>query len=316
MTQNLETIENALARRRQFFETCTAFRICHHELGQGLTIDYYAGYVLLIYYANFPRKDLAAIAAHTVAALTAAGLPVYGAIQRFRPENLSHARETAVAALQSDLLFGTLPPPRFVIREYDLQFTVSFQEGHNTGLFLDIKRARQKIKTIVKPGDEVLNLFSYTGGFSMAAAKAGAGRVIEVDSSPKWLNWAKENQALNGVTVVRQRREDALTFLHKQKDEAFNLIICDPPTYATQKSGSRFTLEKSFKEMLPDLARVLRPAGYLLASTNFRGISREKFFSLFAREFNLQEDVPISADFADDDYLKIGLFQKNRSRAF
>lgn len=311
MNLHHEMITSALARRRQFFETCTAFRICHHELGQGLTIDYYAGYVLLIYYENFLPKSLAVIASRAREALVAAGLPVYGAIQRFRPENLSHARETAVAALQSDLLFGTLPPPRFVIREYDLQFTVSFQEGHNTGLFLDIKRARQKIKTIVKPGDEVLNLFSYTGGFSMAAAKAGAGRVIEVDSSPKWLNWAKENQALNGVTVVRQRREDALKFLHKQKKDAFDLIVCDPPTYATQKSGSRFTLEKSFREMLPDLARVLRPTGCLLASTNFRSISREKFFSLFAREFNLQEVVPISADFVDDDYLKIGLFQKN-----
>lgn len=311
MTQNLETIENALARRRQFFETCTAFRMCHHELGHGLTIDYYAGYVLLIYYENFLRENLAEIAASAAEALTAAGLPVYGAIAKFRPENLSHVREAAVVPLQSDMLFGTLPPPRFVIREYDLQFTVSLQEGHNTGLFLDIKRARQKIKTIAKPGDEVLNLFSYTGGFSMAAAKAGAGRVIEVDSSPKWLNWAKDNQALNGVTVVRQRREDALKFLHKQKNQAFDLIVCDPPTYATQKSGSRFTLEKSFKEMMSDLARVLRPKGSLLASTNFRGISREKFFSLFAREFNLQEDVPISADFADDDYLKIGLFQKN-----
>lgn len=316
MTQNLETIENALARRRQFFETCTAFRICHHELGQGLTIDYYAGYVLLIYYENFPRENLAAIAASATEALTAEGMPVYGAIAKFRPENLSHAGEAAAAPLQSNLLFGAMPPPRFVIREYDLQFAVSFQEGHNTGLFLDIKWARQKIKELVTPGGEVLNLFSYTGGFSLAAARAGAGRVIEVDSSAKWLNWAKGNQALNGVTVVRQRREDALKFLHKQKKEAFDLIVCDPPTYATQKSGNRFTLEKSFKAMMSDLARVLRPKGYLLASTNFRGISREKFFSLFAREFNLQEDVPISADFADDDYLKIGLFQKNRSRAF
>ncbi len=316
MNQIRETLARALLRRRQFFGTCTAFRVCHHELGYGLTIDYYAGYVLLIYYENFLRENLAVIAASAAEALTAAGMPVHGAIAKFRPENLSHARETAVAPLQSDLLFGILPPLRFVIREYDLQFTVSFQEGHNTGLFLDIKDARQKIKEIVKPGGEVLNLFSYTGGFSLAAAKAGAGRVIEVDSSAKWLNWAKDNQTLNGVTVVRQRREDALKFLHKQKEQAFDLIVCDPPTYATQKSGSRFTLEKSFKAIMPDLARVLRPKGYLLASTNFRGISREKFLSLFARDFNLQEEVPISADFADDDYLKIGLFQKSRSREF
>ncbi|MGH7455390.1 MAG: class I SAM-dependent methyltransferase, partial [bacterium] len=173
-----------------------------------------------------------------------------------------------------------------------------------------IKPARQLVQQITKPGDEVLNLFSYTGGFSIAAGKAGAGRVIEVDTGAKWLQWAKENQALNQVTVVRQRREDAVHFLHKQKDATFDLIICDPPTYSTQKSGVRFTVEKSYQEMMGDFHRVLRPNGRLLACTNYRGLSRKKFFNLFAHRFELVQEIPISEDFVGDDYLKVGLFKK------
>jgi 23S rRNA (cytosine1962-C5)-methyltransferase len=177
-------------------------------------------------------------------------------------------------------------------------------------LFLDIKPARRRVQQITKPGDEVLNLFSYTGGFSLAAAKAGANRVVEVDSSGHWLRWARENQILNEVAAIRQRKEDAVAFLHKQKNEGFDVIICDPPTYSSQKSGARFTVAKGFDAMLPDLHRVLRPRGLLLACTNCRELSRGKFFKLFSQKFVLQEEIPISEDFNGDDYLKVGLFRK------
>jgi 23S rRNA (cytosine1962-C5)-methyltransferase len=298
-------------KRRRFFTLYTAFRLSHHELHSFLAIDYYAGYLLCTYYQGFPLAKLTEIAISLAEALAREGLPVHGAVKKFRTENLSHmADDKNSESYQPALLFGELPPSRFVINEKDFQFVVSFSEGHSTGLFLDIKHARRLVTEITKPGDEVLNLFSYTGGFSIAAGKARAGRVIEVDTGAKWLHWAKENQALNQVTVVRQRREDAVHFLHKQKDATFDLIICDPPTYSTQKSGVRFTVEKSYQKMMDDFHRVLRPNGRLLACTNFRGLPRKKFFSLFARHFKLVQEVPISEDFVGDDYLKVGLFRK------
>ncbi len=306
------SVEAMVERRRRFFSQYSAFRLCHHELHAHLTLDYYAGYLLCTYYHGFPAAGLAGIASACAGALKREGLPVHGAVKKFRPENLSHATADKISeSCRPVLLFGDLPPSRFVINEKDLQFVVSFSEGHGTGLFLDIKHARQLVQQMTKPGDEVLNLFSYTGGFSIAAGKAGAGRVIEVDTGAKWLQWAKENQALNQVAVVRQRREDAVHFLHKQKDATFDLIICDPPTYSTQKSGARFTVEKSYQEMMNDLHRVLRPRGRLLACTNYRGLPRKKFFSLFAQKFELMQDVPISEDFVGDDYLKVGLFGKS-----
>ncbi|MCI0692207.1 class I SAM-dependent methyltransferase [candidate division KSB1 bacterium] len=313
-TVALLSVEAMVEKRRRCFKQCSAFRLCHHEFHAHLTVDYYAGYLLCTYYQGFPAARLIEFAATLAEALTHEGLPVYGAVKKFRPENLSHVTAGKNSEnCQPALLFGELPPSRFIINEGDLQFAVSFSEGHGTGLFLDIKHARQLVQQITKPGDKVLNLFSYTGGFSIAAGKAGAGRVIEVDTGAKWLRWARENQALNQVTVVRQRREEAVHFLHKQKDATFDLIICDPPTYSTQKSDARFTVEKSYQQMRDDLHRVLRPNGRLLACTNYRGLPRKKFFNLFARRFKLVQEVPISEDFVGDDYLKVGLFKKSHS---
>jgi 23S rRNA (cytosine1962-C5)-methyltransferase len=311
--QFLLSAKTVCQKRRKFFDSCTAFRLSHHEMHPRLTVDYYSGYLLFIYYKGFPTERLAEIAQEVAAALGQLELPVYGAVQKFRPETLSGIVDEKDSRIYHPTpLFGELPPPRFSVREYNLQFFVSFHEGYSTGLFLDIKHARQLVRQITKPGDEILNLFSYTGGFSIAAAKAGAARVIEVDTSAKWLRWARENQILNEVTVVRQRREDAVRFLHKQKDNSFDLIICDPPTYSTQKPGIRFTVEEGYREMRDDFHRVLRPCGCLLASTNYHGITREKFFRIFTRtrKFELAQEVAISEDFAGDDYLKVGLFRK------
>jgi len=300
-----------VGKRQKFFEHYTAFRLSHHEIAPQLAIDYYAGYLLCTYYQNFAPAQLGDIAADFVQALRQAGLLFLGAVKKFRPENLSHVVDDKRSEIYHPVaLIGELPPSRFTITENDLQFVVSFHEGFSTGLFLDIKYARRLVRQMLKPGDEVLNLFSYTGGFSIAAAKAGAGRVIEVDTGVKWLGWSQENQRLNAATVVRQRREDAVQFLHKQKAAAFDWIICDPPTYSTQKSGPRFTVEKSYRAMLAGLARVLRPQGHLLACTNYRGLTKKKFFGLFSPEFKLAQEVPLSEDFAGDDYLKVGLFKK------
>ena len=315
MLKSLETkislAQAMVEKRRRFFEQYSAFRLCHHELHPRLTIDYYAGYLLCTAYPGFPQEQLLGFVGEISQALTRTGLPLLGAAQKYRPKNPSHLVDDKNSESHHlILLLGELPPPRLHINERNLQFVISFQEGYSTGLFLDIKHARQLVNQITKSGDEVLNLFSYTGGFSIAAAKAGAARVIEVDTGAKWLRWSKENQALNGVTTVRQRREDAVQFLHKQKTAAFDLIICDPPTFSTQKSGAHFTVEKSYRAMLDDFHRVLRPNGHLLACTNYHGLSRKKFFALFARNFKLTQEVPISEDFVGDDYLKVGLFRR------
>lgn len=306
------SVENAVnfEPRQKLLEDCTAFRASHYEHDPHLTIDYYGGYLLCTYYEGCDVGRLPSLAADLISELHDLALPVLGVVKKYRPENLSHASRADGARSELLLLCGEMPPEKFIVQEHDLKFFVSLHAGFATGLFLDVKHARRRVRSVTKPGDEVLNLFSYTGGFSIAAARAGATRVIEVDSSGHWLRWARENQTLNEVTTIRQRKDDALEFLRKQKDECFDLIICDPPTYSSQKSGARFTVLQGFATMLPDLHRMLRPNGLLLASTNYRELPREKFFKLFKPKFLLQEEIPISADFNGDDYLKVGLFRK------
>lgn len=300
-----------IKKRWTCFAHGDAVRLSHFELDRRLAVDYYAGYLLFSYYQDYPHQGLPELAAAFAEELRKLGLPFLGAVKKFRPENLSHAgSDGRLPESLPQLLLGNLPPARFTIRESGLHFFISFHAGFSTGLFLDIKPARQRVRQLVKSDDQVLNLFSYTGGFSIAAAKAGAARVIEVDSNAHWLNWSKENQKLNEVTVVRQRREDAVRFLHKQKHEAFDWIICDPPTYSSQKSRARFSVARGFGEMVEDFGRVLRPGGYLLAATNARGVSRRDFLRIFASPFALVEEIPISEDFASDHYLKVGLFKK------
>ena len=304
-------IDQMVEKRRNFFERYSAFRLCHHELSAHLTIDYYAGYLLCTYNQGFSLESLPATITELCRVLERSGLPVYGAVKKLRPENLSHGIDDQRSEIyRPRLVLGEMPPPRFIIKENAWQFVVSFHEGHSTGLFLDIKPARRLVQQMTGSQDEVLNLFSHTGGFSIAAATGGAGRVIEIDTGAKWLRWSRENQALNGVTVVRQRREEAVHFLRKQKDASFDLIICDPPTYSTQKSGARFTVAKIYQAMLNDFYRVLRPHGHLLACTNYHALPRKKFFDLFVKKFKLAREIPISEDFVESDYLKIGLFKK------
>jgi len=304
-------LERVFRKREAYFDCCTAFRLLHHETHRGLTLDYYGGYLLLTNYEDLrlPMEAVEAIAKEAQRAMQGIGLPVRGAVTKGRPKDLpGRAQEKDSAAYRPVLLFGETPPARFVIHEYDLKFLVSLDEGHSTGVFLDMKNGRRLIAELAQSGRHVLNLFSYTGGFSLAAARGGAERVIEVDIGAKWLRWAQENQRLNGVTVVRQRREDARKFLRKQKDEAFDIVICDPPAYSTQTRGPRFHVADGLREMAPHLARVLRPGGHLLACANYRGLDRKAFLGMFTPFLRSARTVPVSEDFARDRHLKAALF--------
>ena len=308
-----KALEAVFRKRKAYFDCCTAFRLLHHETHRGLTLDYYAGYLLFTNYEDLslPTQDVQVLAERAAVALAALGLPCHGAVVKDRPRDLAgRAQEKDSTAYHPVLLTGQMPPERFAVREYALEFLVSFHEGHSTGIFLDMKNGRRVTQELVRSGHHVLNLFSYTGAFSIAAARAGAQRVIEVDIGAKWLRWARENQRINGVDVVRQRREDARRFVRKQKDETFDFVICDPPSYSTQTHGPRFHVVKGLREMAPHLCRVLRPDGYLLACTNYSGLSRRSFRAMFAPLMRCVRMVPISADFAGDRYLKVGLFRR------
>jgi 23S rRNA (cytosine1962-C5)-methyltransferase len=286
-----------------------AIRLSHHDAINGVTIDNYGGWLLLTDYRGQPG-DLMPLAGAVINELAKLGRTIGGAVARSRPDNLSHARNPTSDSLT--LLAGDPPPTSWNVRERGMVFEVSFTEaGFSTGLFLDMVDGRQWVRDHAT-GRDVLNLFSFTGPFSIAAAMAEARSVIEVDTSGKWLGWSQRNQQHNGVTdgTIRQRRNDAVAFVSRAEAEAFDLIICDPPSYARPKRGKRFTIREGYRDMARHFVRCLRPGGQLLACCNHAQTDRKQFRKWIPRELTVTDWLPMPPDFAGADYLKIAVAEK------
>ncbi len=310
----MSDVRQCIEARRPLYPQREAVRLSHHELLDGLTVDDYAGNLLFTDYRGHDRRRLTGLAEVCLDALGDLGRPAIGAVVKVRPDNLSH--KGVKTSVEPALLAGSMPADHFEVVERGMRFDVSFVDaGFATGLFLDMAEGRAAVRGVVgglggEAGADVLNLFSYTGPFSIAAAVGGAGRVIEVDTSGKWLGWSQTNQRLNGVSVVRQRREDAVKYLAKQADDSFDLIVCDPPSYANPKKGRRFTIEAGYQAMASHFTRVLRPGGRLLACCNHAGTSHRQFQSWLPDALKLERWIDPPPDFPGADYLKIALLRR------
>jgi 23S rRNA (cytosine1962-C5)-methyltransferase len=177
---------------------------------------------------------------------------------------------------------------RFVVTENGLNFWVNLSDYLDTGLFLDHRQTRQMFRGQAE-GRDVLNLFAYTGAFSVYAAAGGAKSICTVDLSNTYLQWARDNMLLNGFTRESYIYEqaDVITWLDKAADDSFDLIILDPPTFSNSKRmDSVFDVQKDHPYLLRQCLRILRPGGTLFFSTNFRGFRREEttFMAASCRE--------------------------------
>ncbi len=122
------------------------------------------------------------------------------------------------------------------IEENGVRFLVNWVEGQKTGFFLDQRDNRELLRTY-SPGRDVLNTFSYTGGFSMYAGLAGARSVVSVDSSKKAIESCNRNAELNGLQQHASSCSDVFDFLKHQSEQQFDLIVLDPPAFAKHLSS-------------------------------------------------------------------------------
>lgn len=167
------------------------------------------------------------------------------------------------------------PEQAVVVQENGMKFEVNLHGYQDTGLFLDHRLARQWVKE-QSQGAEVLNLFCYTGSFSVAAALGGARRVTSLDLSHTYLDWAGRNFALNQLPLRPHLfvQDDVLQWLPQALDaeQSYDLIICDPPTFSNSKRMKQtFDLQRLHLAMLRALQGLVRPAGRLFFSCNDRG---------------------------------------------
>jgi 23S rRNA G2069 N7-methylase RlmK/C1962 C5-methylase RlmI len=159
------------------------------------------------------------------------------------------------------------------VREGNLQFIVNLSDYIDTGLFLDHRITRSMVRDAAD-GANFLNLFGYTGAFSVYAASGAAARTTTVDWSGTYLDWAKRNMSLNGFTGRRHRfvRDDALPYVRQLPEVAtFDLAVVDPPTFSNSKRTDGFwDIQRDHTELLNRLLLRLNPSGVIYFSTNFR----------------------------------------------
>lgn len=193
---------------------------------------------------------------------------------------------------------GTSAPAELEILEEGLPLLVRLGDGLSTGVFLDQRQNRRLVRETAK-GARVLNLFSYTCAFSVAAAAGGATRTVSVDASVAALERGRHGLEHLGLLAGDGKAkhaffaEDAFAWLARaaKKDERFDLVVCDPPSYSSTKKR-RFVAESDYDDLVALAGALLAPGGRLLASVNHRGMSRAKLRRLVGQGLRSAKHEP------------------------
>ncbi len=167
----------------------------------------------------------------------------------------------------------------FEVEENGLKFIVNLSDFLDTGLFLDHRITRQFVQEQSK-GKQVLNLFAYTGSFSVYAAAGGAAEVSTVDLSNTYLQWARRNMQLNGFmdeTKYLFVQADVKQYLKMLPASSYDLIVMDPPTFSnSQRMKDFLDIQQDHASLINDCMAALKPGGILYFSTNYRKFKLEK----------------------------------------
>jgi 23S rRNA (cytosine1962-C5)-methyltransferase len=201
-----------------------------------------------------------------------------------------------------------------VIQENEIKFKLYFDRGHDIGIYTDMASIRENLLDYFQKSKNLLNLFSYTGAFSLMGLKAGM-QVTSVDVSSSYMKWLEENIELNQFdpglhTSMVTPCEKALKKF--EGNEKFDLIICDPPSFSSDGKKSESAIN-FYKKNLPSMTKCLSENGYLIIFLNTHSISREKFRSTvrevipsskIIKELGPSGDCPSLQNFPEGDYLK------------
>ncbi len=308
----VEKFVNARALRANFYqdELTNAFRLFNGEgdgLG-GLTIDFYNGFAVFSWYNQFIYSQKKAI----VKAFQVVFPDIKGAYEKLR---------FSEAALESQHIFGQEAAEPLLVMENGVTYATYLNEGLMTGIFLDQKNVRGALAGGLSTGKTVLNMFSYTGAFSVAAAFGGSSQTTSVDLAKRSLDKTREQFLVNGIEPESQKIYvmDVFGYFNyaKKKELTYDMIVLDPPSFA--RNGKKtFSVAKNYGELVKEAVEILENNGTLIASTNAANVSDKKFrqmieealknkgvkFTVFQEE-KLPADFHIADSFPEGNYLKV-----------
>lgn len=207
-------------------------------------------------------------------------------------------------------------PKPFIVTEGSMKFLIDFEAGTHPGLFIDQRKNRERVFAN-SSGRKILNLFCYTGSFSVAAIKGNASEVVSVDLSQPYLDWNKQNIALNDGDSSKHKiiREDCLQYLKRleRRQEKFDGIILDPPSFSRNHKGKVMSLEKDLEGLAIACGKILKKDGWFFASANLRKISSKDFEQALSRGLPQRpksyEKLLMPEDFPGSSYLHAAWIQ-------
>src|SRR5699024_9241728 len=272
----------AKAKRRFLYEqtATTAFRLVNgagDQLG-GMTIDKYGDFAVISWYnpsLHYLQKEI-------IAAFQAIFPEIKGIYEKLRFQT-----ELPV----SHFISGTLAPAPLYIKENNIFYAVYLDEGLMTGIFLDQREVRHYLAQGLAQNKNVLNMFSYTGAFSVAAAVGGAKSTTSVDLANRSREKTKEQFEINQLDLSQQKIHVMDTFAYfdyaKKKNLSFDLIILDPPSFARNKKKV-FRVAKNYGELIEESVAILNPEGVISACTNAANLPAGKFRTIIEAAFKKQ----------------------------
>ncbi len=312
-------LQKAIALRKSFFEdpNTTAFRIFNGEgdgIG-GLIIDYYDGHFVLSWYSagiySFKELVLKALLNSVV---------VKSVYQKKRFDTKGQYMD------EDDFVMGEAPEFPLIVKENGVNFAVYLNDGAMVGVFLDQREVRKTIRDTYAKGKTVLNMFSYTGAFSVFAAVGGAIKTTSVDLANRSLPKTSEQFSINGINPEEQNIVvmDVFNYFKYaiKKNLMFDMVILDPPSFAKSKKFT-FSAAKDYKNLLKDTIAITEDEGVIVASTNSSSFDMKKFKSFIdaafkesgftykiEEQFSLPDDYHTIKEFKEGNYLKVVFIRK------
>lgn len=289
----------------------TAYRLFNGEgdgIG-GLIIDRYADYAVFSWY----NETLYQKKAELLTAFRTVYPDIIGAYEkiRFSTKDLP----------ESQFLYGEQAPEPLLVTENGVQFATYLNEGLMTGIFLDQKEVRGRLVDGFAVGKTVLNMFSYTGAFSVAAAMGGAVATTSVDLAKRSLPKTTEQFEVNHLNLALQKIivMDVFDYFKyaSRKGLSYDMIILDPPSFARNKKKV-FSVAKNYGELVKDSIDILTDKGTLIASTNAANLSLAKYQKMvitalqeknvrykITDTYQLPADFQVNPNFPEGNYLKV-----------
>ncbi|MED0968766.1 class I SAM-dependent rRNA methyltransferase [Bacillus paramycoides] len=312
-------IKSALHKRKDFYKSndTTAFRVVNGEgdgLG-GLIIDYYDGYYVISWYSEgiYTFRDEIVEALQKVANFK-------GIYEKKRFDTKGKYIE------DDDFVAGERGEFPLIVKENGVNFAVYLNDGAMVGVFLDQRNVRKQIRDKYAKGRTVLNMFSYTGAFSVFAALGGASKTTSVDLANRSLSKTIEQFSVNEIDYEAQDIivEDVFLYFKyaAKKKMKFDMVVLDPPSFARSKKYT-FSAAKDYKNLLKETIAITENNGIIVASTNCSAFDMKKFKGFIdtafkemngkykiLEEHSLPEDFRTIDQFKEGDYLKVVFVEK------